>query len=325
MQVTPTATTRKTVCSSIAWGYTSDTHRQFVSAPQRSGLYYFRAQTKSGAQFFISMDRRTRTANPQLAVLASNITWNAYNPFGGRSNYIHADQLPATPTVNSRFELSRYQNPIMVLGDLDTTHHSRSSDPNHSITSIFHERITDRIEGRQACHLAPAEWRLLGWLEREEFAYDYYAETQLDDDTLDLSRYEVLITAVHPEYWTRNMYSDSKHWVFEHSGKLLYLGGNGLNCEVEIDHASSQMTCHNGAIKSLWPAGMNNQDSRMAMRVESEANLLGVVFTPSGAMTGAPIERWMPRIGSLAILDSVMAMTWHKEFAHALPRRGFGA
>ena len=29
----------------------------------------------------------------------------------------------------------------------------------------FEERITDPIEGRQACHLAPAEWRLLGWLE----------------------------------------------------------------------------------------------------------------------------------------------------------------
>ena len=42
----------------------------------------------------------------------------------------------------------------------------------------FDEKITDPIEGRQACHLAPAEWRLLGWLERQGFAYDYYAETQ---------------------------------------------------------------------------------------------------------------------------------------------------
>jgi hypothetical protein len=33
---------------------------------------------------------------------------------------------------------------------------------------------------------------------------------------------------------------------------------------------------------------MGGHDSRFAMRHESEANLLGVVFTPSGAMTGAP-------------------------------------
>ena len=29
----------------------------------------------------------------RIAVLASNITWNAYNSFGGRSNYINADRL----------------------------------------------------------------------------------------------------------------------------------------------------------------------------------------------------------------------------------------
>ena len=33
---------------------------------------------------------------------------------------------------------------------------------------------------------------------------------------------------------------------------------------------------------------MGGRESRFAMRHESEANLLGVVFTPAGAMTGAP-------------------------------------
>jgi hypothetical protein len=35
---------------------------------------------------------------------------------------------------------------------------------------------------------------------------------------------------------------------------------------------------------------MGGRDSRMAVTHESEANLLGVVFTPSGAMTGAPYQ-----------------------------------
>ena len=97
-----------------------------------------------------------------------------------------------------------------------------------------HEEITDPIEGRAACHLAPAEWRLLGWLEREGFAYDYYAETQLHDGTLDLDDYQVLIISTHPEYWSRAMYFAVKSWVAERGGRLMYLGGNGLNCEVEI-------------------------------------------------------------------------------------------
>jgi hypothetical protein len=151
----------------------------------------------------------------------------------------------------------------------------------------FSERITDPIEGRQACHLAPAEWRLHGWLERQGVAFDLYAENQLDDGTLDLSRYRVLVLAVHPEYWTRRMYERVKRWVFAEGGRLMYLGGNGLNCEVEL-RPDGTMLVHNGKISDLTTDGMGGADSRYAMRHESEANLLGVTFTPAGAMTGAP-------------------------------------
>ena len=49
-----------------------------------------------------------------------------------------------------------------------------------------------------------------------------------------------------------------------------------------------RMIVHNGQISSLWPAGMGGKESRFAIRHESEASLLGVVFDPAGAMTGAP-------------------------------------
>ena len=52
-------------------------------------------------------------------MLASNITWNAYNNFGGRSNYINPDRLPPTPTVNARLELKRYTDPDSVTYDTD--------------------------------------------------------------------------------------------------------------------------------------------------------------------------------------------------------------
>jgi N,N-dimethylformamidase len=138
-----------------------------------------------------------------------------------------------------------------------------------------------------ACGVAPAEWRTLGWLEREGFAYDLYAETQLHSGVLDLSAYKVLLLSVHPEYWTKEMYFRVKRWVFEEGGRLVYLGGNGLNCEVEL-RPDDTMVVHNGQITGLWPAGMGGKESRFAMRHESEANLLGVVFDPAGAMTGAP-------------------------------------
>src|SRR5262245_1630206 len=48
------------------------------------------------------------------------------------------------------------------------------------------------------------------------------------------------------------------------------------------------MLCHNGKLTGLTVAGLGGYESRLAMRHESEASLLGVVFTPTGAMTGAP-------------------------------------
>ena len=148
-------------------------------------------------------------------MLASNITWNAYNSFGGRSNYINPDRLPPRPTVNARLELKRYTDPENVTYDTDDyapLSFDRPEPINHIDSSAV---ITDPIDGRAACHVAPAEWRLLGWLEREHFPYDYYAETQLHDEALDLGAYQVLILSTHPEYWSRTMYQNVKTWVNE--------------------------------------------------------------------------------------------------------------
>jgi hypothetical protein len=94
MQVTPDGDYTRTGVEWNKIGYGSTTHRQIVTGPERSGLYYFRARTASGRQFAFPWIVAPARPTTRLAVLASNITWNAYNAFGGRSNYIHADQLP---------------------------------------------------------------------------------------------------------------------------------------------------------------------------------------------------------------------------------------
>jgi N,N-dimethylformamidase beta subunit-like, C-terminal len=287
MQITPDGDYTQTGVKWNSVGYVSPTHRQFVKAPERSGLYFFRASTASGLRFSFPWVVAPKGPSAPVAVLASTITWSAYNSFGGRSNYINADALPQSPIVNSRAELSRYQSAEFGTWGF-TEYVPLSFDRPEPFNHIpFEERITDPIEGRQACHLAAAEWRLLGWLERQGFSYDLYAEPQLDDGTLDLPAYRVLVLSVHPEYWTLRMYDLVKRWVFEQGGRLMYLGGNGLNCEVELTEDGA-MVVRNESITDLWPSGMGGADSRFAMRHESEANLLGVTFTPAGAMTGAP-------------------------------------
>jgi hypothetical protein len=296
MQITPDGDYTVT---GIGWnkqGYPKGHHTQFVTAPERSGLYYFHAKSESGA--FFSFPWVVAPASPQarIAVLASTNTWNAYNNFGGRSNYINANQLPPRPTVNARLDLLRYSG-----GSFSTWQFADSDYPplsferpelgNHIPEAV---EVTDPIEGWQAGGLAPAEWRLLGWLERERYPYDLYSEYQLHSGTLDLDAYKIVILSVHPEYWSRAMYDQVKAWVFERGGHLMYLGGNGLNCEIEfLDERTMRCKTHlsstNGSLGMIDPDDPDiRYESRFHRTVESEANLLGVVCTETGMMTAAP-------------------------------------
>jgi hypothetical protein len=258
-------------------------HRQFIEAPQRGGLYYFHARGESGAFFSFPLVVAPRRPTAPIAVLASTNTWNAYNPFGGRSNYILAARMIDTPIVNSKSDLPRYK--LAEYGEWRSSaeFNPLSFDRPEPVNFVPEAvECTDPIEGRQACHLAPAEWRLLGWLEREGHAYDLYADYQLHAGILDLDAYRVLVLAVHPEYWSEEAYRAVKRWVHERGGRLLYLGGNGINCKVEYLGGGTGMRCLNA-----WPT---DKESRFHAHVESEANLLGVVYSDPGAMTVAPYE-----------------------------------
>lgn len=266
-----------------AWDNGFGVHRQVIQAPDRGGLYYFQGKTEGGVYFSFPLVVAPARPRAAIAVLASTNTWNAYNAFGGRSNYIMAGDVIATPIVNAKADLPRYK--LKEYGEWKSAptfaplSFDRPEPYNHIPEDV---EYASTIEGRQACHLAPAEWKLLGWLEQKGHPYDLYADAQLHDGTLNLDSYRVLILNTHPEYWSAAMYWQVKRWVFERGGRLMYLGGNGLNCEVEFIQGNTAMRCVNH-----WPAG---KESRFHGAVESEANLLGVVFTDPGAMTVAPYE-----------------------------------
>lgn len=297
VQLTPDGDYTQTGVQWNKIGYGSPQHHQLLTGPQRSGLYYLHVEGESGAFYSFPWVVAPATPQAQIAVLASTNTWNAYNNFGGRSNYINGEGLPPTPTIYARQDLVRYTNigAYQAWGFPDDAYQPLSFErPEPCNFVLADEMVTDPIQGRQQCHVAPAEWRFLAWLEREGFTYDFYSESQLHFGQLDLDAYKVLILSTHPEYWSRTMYEKVKDWVYNRSGKLLYLGGNGLNCEVEfLDentlHFNSQLVSADGGVAMRDP---NNPDivyeSRMHRRVESEANLLGVVYSDPGVMTAAP-------------------------------------
>lgn len=286
MQITPDGDYTQTGVRFNSVGYTAATNlSQTILAPEKSGLYYLHLKGKSGAFFNFPWIVAPGKPQAKIAVLAADMNWSAYNNFGGRSNYINAHELPETPIVNARQELVRYLPGHNGYGFTNDRYRPLSFErPEWFGVIPEHVKVTDNVAGRNESHTTPAEWRFLGWLEREGFAYDYYSETQLHHGRVPLDAYKVLIITVHPEYWSKEMYFQVKDWVFQRGGHLMYLGGNGINAMVEM-LPGDRMRVHNHIEppEKRW-------ESRFHRQVESEANLLGVVYDERGIMTAAPYE-----------------------------------
>ncbi|MDQ2682641.1 MAG: carboxypeptidase-like regulatory domain-containing protein, partial [Chloroflexota bacterium] len=288
MQITPDGDYTQTGVRWNSIGYGSPHLTQFVTGPERTGLYYLHAETDSGRFFAFPWVVAPAQPSAPIAVVMATNTWNAYNNFGGRSNYINSSGLPERPAVNARQDLTRYAraSAFNEWGPRDEEYPPLAferPEPNNTVGPD--DIVTGGIAGRQQCHLAPAEWRTLGWLEREGFAHDVYSDAQLHDGTLDLDAYRVLVISVHPEYWSREMYLRVKAWVHERGGRLMYLGGNGLNCEVEFVedgnalHFRNHQPSEGGEFRYFNQELGREVDSRMDRALESEARLLGVAMT----------------------------------------------
>jgi N,N-dimethylformamidase len=298
MQITPDGDYTQTGVRWNTVGYGPPDVTRLLTAPERSGLYYVHAKGESGAFFSFPWVVAPQTPQAPIAVLGSTNTWNAYNNFGGRSNYINSDRLPPIPTTNARQDLERYTEATYNVWRYDDDVYAPLSFQRPELGNIVpeHAEVTDPIEGRLTSACAPGEWRLLAWLEREGFAYDFYAEHHLHTGALNLDAYKILAISVHPEYWSRAMYRRVKEWVYERGGRLMYLGGNGINCEIEfLDDATIRFKSQLLAV--YGELGMRDvhdpsiyYDSRFHRTVEPEASLLGVATTASGIMTAAPYQ-----------------------------------
>jgi N,N-dimethylformamidase len=270
-QITPDGDYTRTGVRWNSVGFGSQWHHQHVAAPGRSGLYYFHVKNVRGEFFSFPWIVQPKEPTARVAVLTSNITWNAYNNFGGRSNYVNQRELLPAPTVYARTDLERYTHPgTWPFEEWGAPLSFDRPEPANLVPEDA--QITDTIEGRLACCYAPGEWRLLGWLEREGFAYDLYSETELHFGHLPLDHYRVVILNTHNEYVSKEIYFALKDWAHR-GGRLMYLAGCGFLCEMEfLDEGT--MRCR--------------QEERADLRGEPSARLLGVAYSHAGYRSGAP-------------------------------------
>ncbi|MET0451467.1 MAG: N,N-dimethylformamidase beta subunit family domain-containing protein [Mycobacterium sp.] len=133
---------------------------------------------------------------------------------------------------------------------------------------------------------------LLEWLERSPFTYHVATDEDLHLHGSDfLSRYDVVVTGSHPEYWT-NVALTALEDHLRTGGKLMYLGGNGFYWVTTHDPARPwriEVRRDNAALRA-WdaPVGERNHvhtgepGGIWRFRGRSPNRLAGVAFATEG-------------------------------------------
>lgn len=157
-----------------------------------------------------------------LAVLSNSNTWNAYNCWGGKSKY-HCYDGSGLPQQLS------FERP------------SLPSCPSELQTRVCcHGHGSCHVRGMTGC-AARAELWVLTWLEDNGYAFDLYADHDLDQGIEGISsgdwQYNALVLNTHPEYWTMDMYDNLVKYL-SNGGSVIYLGGNGIYERVEYERDS---------------------------------------------------------------------------------------
>ena len=83
-------------------------------------------------------------------------------------------------------------------------------------------------------HLAAGEWRVLAWLENENFSYDIVSPMELHNSQSLLKDYKAVIFNTHCEYWTRQMFEAVKYFHENQGGWIINLSGNSMFREIDI-------------------------------------------------------------------------------------------
>lgn len=202
-----------------------------------SGVYGARlraADQEDIVPFFVRPPRGTASAD--IAILYPTVSYGAY------AN----ERMQDRPFVQEPGVLGRAILPD--AGDLTLRAHPEygaslydsHADGSGVTFSSFRRPVLNMRPGHRnwqthAPRALSADLYLADWLDRERLPADTLTDHDLHTEGADLvSRYRVLITGCHPEYYTAAMLDALEAWL-DAGGRLMYLGGNGFYWVTSID------------------------------------------------------------------------------------------
>ena len=192
-----------------------------VPADLPSGVYAFRSQIGESTDHAVFFVQPSPEAPPApVAFLAPTITYRAYanirltvSPDHVFGNWTEAE------VANDRFLA---EHPECGLGCYE--HHADG----HGVAHSSHLRPVMNLKPGGGLWSFNADTNVVAWLDHTGIAHDVITDDALHAEGDDLlSRYRVVVTGTHPEYWTTPMLDALERWLSS-GGRLMVLGANGF-------------------------------------------------------------------------------------------------
>ena len=165
-----------------------------------------------------------------LLVLATN-TWNAYNPWGGRSLYTGGRQV----SFRRPFARGMLWRPEVDRDDRKARPTRWGEEPDVN---------GDRFQEYRTAHGYPAaigssgwfshERRFVEWAETAGYRFDYCISSDLDDDPSIAEGYELIVDVGHDEYWSAGQRATIEAHV-RRGGNVASMSGNTCFWQVRIE------------------------------------------------------------------------------------------
>lgn len=188
-----------------------------------SGIYA--ARIRGGGEEFrivFIVEERPGKHRSDVAFLASSLTYLVYS--NQHYDFDDPNMEMKSGVVTTYDPSDLYLNEHRELGMSPYDRHSDGYGVFYSSARrpLFSMLVKDKIWALNA------DTHITDWLEARSIAYDVISDHSVHSDGLSsLSRYRVIVTGTHPEYWTTPMW-DAMTRYLAGGGRLIYLGGNGF-------------------------------------------------------------------------------------------------
>ena len=207
MQITPDGDYTQTGVEWNKVGYGSRQHAQYVTAPERSGLYYFHARTDSGPVLRLPLDRGARLAAEPRRRAGLEHHLERLQQFR-RAEQLHprrptaADAHGQRPARAAALQRSRVRH-LERRGLCAAVVRPARADQPHARGE--RARPTRSKAAPPATSRRPSGGCWAGWSARASTTTSTPRPNCTPASSTSIG-YRVLVISTHPEYWSRTMY-----------------------------------------------------------------------------------------------------------------------